>query len=374
MIASLGIIVGAMALFVVLSVFSGLREFSLSFSNATDPDLKIQPAAGKSIVLSPNELQALKNYKGIQVFSGVIEERALFFYDGKEQVAQLKGVDPNYSRSNKLNKFLYSGTWLEPETNQVVVGSGISRRLALGLFDYNNVLEVYVPKPGKGLIENPDDAFNAAKLSTSGIFQVSEDVDDKYVFCDFLLAKELLNYKTNQVSYLELKITPNYSEEEVIADLKMLFKNRVVIKNRAQLNDALYKMLNTENIAVYLIFTLVIIIALFNLVGALIMMIIEKKSNLKTLYYLGAELKSLKKIFLFQGNIISIVGGIIGLVLGVLVVYIQQQYELIMITPSLAYPVQFKVENIGIVLATIILLGFLAAKIASSSVSKKLLE
>lgn len=374
MIASLGIIVGAMALFVVLSVFSGLREFSLSFSNATDPDLKIQPAAGKSIVLSPNELQALKNYKGIQVFSGVIEERALFFYDGKEQVAQLKGVDPNYSRSNKLNKFLYSGTWLEPESNQVVVGSGISRRLALGLFDYNNVLEVYVPKPGKGLIENPDDAFNAAKLSTSGIFQVSEDVDDKYVFCDFLLAKELLNYKTNQVSYLELKITPNYSEEEVIADLKMLFKNRVVIKNRAQLNDALYKMLNTENIAVYLIFTLVIIIALFNLVGALIMMIIEKKSNLKTLYYLGAELKSLKKIFLFQGNIISIVGGIIGLVLGVLVVYIQQQYELIMITPSLAYPVQFKVENIGIVLATIILLGYLAAKIASSSVSKKLLE
>lgn len=374
MIASLGIIVGAMALFVVLSVFSGLREFSLSFSNATDPDLKIQPAAGKSIVLSPNELQALKNYKGIQVFSGVIEERALFFYDGKEQVAQLKGVDPNYSRSNKLNKFLYSGTWLEPESNQVVVGSGISRRLALGLFDYNNVLEVYVPKPGKGLIENPDDAFNAAKLSTSGIFQVSEDVDDKYVFCDFLLAKELLNYKTNQVSYLELKITPNYSEEEVIADLKMLFKNRVVIKNRAQLNDALYKMLNTENIAVYLIFTLVIIIALFNLVGALIMMIIEKKSNLKTLYYLGAELKSLKKIFLFQGNIISIVGGIVGLVLGVLVVYIQQQYELIMITPSLAYPVQFKVENIGIVLATIILLGYLAAKIASSSVSKKLLE
>lgn len=374
MIASLGIIVGAMALFVVLSVFSGLREFSLSFSNATDPDLKIQPAAGKSIVLSPNELQALKNHKGIQVFSGVIEERALFFYDGKEQVAQLKGVDPNYSRSNKLNKFLYSGTWLEPESNQVVVGSGISRRLALGLFDYNNVLEVYVPKPGKGLIENPDDAFNAAKLSTSGIFQVSEDVDDKYVFCDFLLAKELLNYKTNQVSYLELKITPNYSEEEVIADLKMLFKNRVVIKNRAQLNDALYKMLNTENIAVYLIFTLVIIIALFNLVGALIMMIIEKKSNLKTLYYLGAELKSLKKIFLFQGNIISIVGGIIGLVLGVLVVYIQQQYELIMITPSLAYPVQFKVENIGIVLATIILLGYLAAKIASSSVSKKLLE
>ena len=133
-------------------------------------------------------------------------------------------------------------------------------------------------------------------------------------------------------------------------------------------------MLNTENIAVYLIFTLVIIVALFNLIGALIMMIIEKKANLKTLYYLGTELKHLKRIFLFQGNIISVFGGMIGLLLGIMVVYIQQQYELIMITSTLPYPVQFKVENVVIVLMTIIILGFLAAKIASSSVSKKLLE
>lgn len=374
MIASLGIIVGAMALFVVLSVFSGLRTFSLSFSNATDPDLKVLPLSGKSMFLTPEQLTELKNYKGIAVFSGVIEERALFFYDGKEQVAQLKGVDLNYSKSNQINKFLYTGSWLEPESNQVVVGSGISRRLSLGLFDYNNVLEVFIPKPGKGLIENPEEAFNSAKLITTGIFQVSEDVDDKYVFCDFLLAKELLNYKTNQVSYLELKRAPNFTEEEVIAHLQTILGQKVVIKNRAQLNDALYKMLNTENIAVYLIFTLVIIVALFNLIGALIMMIIEKKANLKTLYYLGTELKHLKRIFLFQGNIISVFGGMIGLLLGIMVVYIQQQYELIMITSTLPYPVQFKVENVVIVLMTIIILGFLAAKIASSSVSKKLLE
>jgi lipoprotein-releasing system permease protein len=133
-------------------------------------------------------------------------------------------------------------------------------------------------------------------------------------------------------------------------------------------------MLNTENIVVYLIFTLVIIIALFNLIGAIIMMIIEKKTNLKTLYNLGTEIKYLKNIFLFQGNIISIFGGIIGLILGIVVILIQQQFEIIMINSTLAYPVLFEIKNVLLVLVTITVLGFIASKIASSTVTKKLLE
>ena len=184
----------------------------------------------------------------------------------------------------------------------------------------------------------------------------------------------MLNYKPNQLTYIDFKLADQVSESDAIATLEKIFPNQVKLKNRAQLNDALYKMLNTENIAVYLIFTLVIIIALFNLVGAIIMMIIEKKNNLKTLYNLGTEIKHLKNIFLFQGNIITIFGGILGLFLGVIVVLVQQQFELIMITPSLAYPVVFEIKNIFIVLATLLVLGFIASKIASSTVSKKLLE
>ena len=373
-IASFGIIVGAMALFVVLSVFSGLRDFSLSFTNATDPDLRIETLKGKSFFLSETQETQLKSSKEFAKYSKIVEERALFYYNNKEHVAYLKGVDNNFTSVNNFNKFLYAGNWLEPNTNQVVVGSGISRKLALGLFDFNNVLEVYVPKPGSGMIENPDEAFNKAPLLTSGIFQVSEDVDEKYVFAAMPLAQDLLNYKPNQLTYIDFKIAPNVSESDAIATINKIFPNQVKVKNRAQLNDALYKMLNTENIAVYLIFTLVIIIALFNLIGAIIMMIIEKKSNLKTLYNLGTEIKYLKNIFLFQGNIISIFGGILGLILGVIVVLIQQQFELIMITPSLAYPVVFETKNILIVLFTIVVLGFIASKIASSTVSKKLLE
>jgi lipoprotein-releasing system permease protein len=373
-IASLGIIVSAMALFVVLSVFSGLREFSLSFSNATDSDLKVEPFSGKNYCISPQQMQQLKAYKGLAAFSEVVEERALFFYNEKEQVAQLKGVDTQFNKVNEFHKFLFAGSWIESQSNEVVVGAGISRRLALGLFDYNHRLEVFVPKPGKGLIENPDEAFSKAGLVASGIFQVSEDVDDKYVFCDVNLARELLRFQPNQVTYLEIKIAPNYSEADVIAQLQSIFNNKVKVKNRAQLNDALYKMLNTENVVVYLIFTLVIIIALFNLIGALIMMIIEKKNNLRTLYFLGTELKHLKKIFLFQGNIITVFGGLLGLLLGMGLVALQQHFEWIMISPSLPYPVKFELKNCIIVILTILVLGFLASKIASSTVSKKLVE
>ncbi len=373
-IASLGIIVGAMALFVVLSVFSGLRDFSLSFTNATDPDLRIETLAGKSFFISQTQEAQLKSSKEFTNYSKIVEERALFYYKNKEQVAYLKGVDANFCLVNAFNTFLYAGDWLEPNTNQVVVGSGISRKLALGLFDFNNVLEVYIPKPGSGMIENPEEAFNKSPLLTSGIFQVSEDVDEKYIFSSIPLAQSLLNYKPNQLTYIDFKMAQNVSEKDAIATINKIFLNQVKVKNRAQLNDALYKMLNTENIVVYLIFTLVIIIALFNLIGAIIMMIIEKKTNLKTLYNLGTEIKYLKNIFLFQGNIISIFGGILGLILGIFVVLIQQQFELIMINSTLAYPVVFEIKNVLIVLFTIVILGFIASKIASSTVTKKLLE
>lgn len=373
-IASFGIIVGAAALFVVLSVFSGLRDFSLSFANATDPDLRIEANSGKSFFISENQENQLKKSKLFTTYSKVVEERALFFYKNKEQVAYLKGVDSQYVQVNNFNNYLYAGNWLESNSNEVVVGSGISRRLSLGLLDYNNVLEVFVPKPGSGMIENPDDAFNKSPLLTSGIFQVSEDIDDKYIFSSIDLAQGLLSYKPNQITFVEFKLAPNVLEEDAVTTINSIFKNQIKIKNRAQLNDALYKMLNTENIVVYLIFTLVIIIALFNLIGAIIMMIIEKKGNLKTLYNLGVEIKHLKNIFLFQGNIISISGGIVGLLIGIVIVYLQQQFELIMITPTLAYPVRMEIINIVIVFATIVILGFIASKIASSTVSKKLLE
>jgi lipoprotein-releasing system permease protein len=286
----------------------------------------------------------------------------------------LKGVDSTFTQVSTVKKSLFAGQWLKEKTAQVVVGYGIAQKLSLGLYDYNNAFEVFVPKAGSGTIENPNDAFNKSILIPIGVFAISEELDAKYVFSDLGLAQDLLGYKSNEVSALEIKFSQPTAENEVKTALEKIFKDKLILKNRTQLNDALYKMLNTENIAVYLIFTIVIIIALFNLIGALIMMILDKKSNLKTLYNLGVEVKNLRKIFLFQGTLLSVIGGIIGLILGVIIVLIQQQFQLIMITPTLAYPVVFSFQNVMIVFLTIFLLGFVASLIASSQVSKKLFD
>lgn len=373
-IASGGIIVGAMALFVVLSVFSGLREFSLSFSNDFDPDLKINPISGKSFTISPEQELQIKKITGVVSFSKIIEERVLFSFDGKQQVTYLKGIDQNFTQVNKASEKLFNGQWLKPNTYQCVVGYGISEKLSLGLFDFNNPFLVYVPKPGKGNFESPEEAFNQSNLIPVGIYAISEELDSKYVFADLGLVQELLEYKNNQVSGIELKTKPNSNEAEIITQLQKIFHNKVAVKTRAELNATLYKMLNTENIAVYLIFTLVIIIALFNLIGALIMMVLDKKANLKTLFNLGTEIKDLRKIFLLQGTLLTVLGGIIGLILGIIIVILQQQFQLVMITPSLAYPVVFNIQNVLIVFGTIVSLGFIASWIASSRVSKKLLD
>ena len=373
-IASLGIVVSSMVLFVVLSIFSGLVNFSLSFSNDFDPDLKISSTLGKSYTISPQQEKEINGIDGIASFSQIVEERVLFMYDGKEQFTYLKGVDSAFTEVSNVKKSLFNGQWLSPKTVQVVVGYGISQKLSLGIFDFNTTFEAFAPKPGKGNIENPDDAFTKLGLIPVGIYAVSEELDSKYVFSDIDVARALLGFKPNQITHLELKLNPDANENRVKEQLQTIFNNKITIKNRAQLNDALYKMLNTENTAIYLLFTLVIILTLFTLAGAIIMMILDKRSNLKTLYNLGTEVKDLRKIFLLQGTLLSVLGGVLGLFLGIVLVLIQQQFEVIMITPTLAYPVDFLMKNVIIVLTTIISLGFIASLIASSRVSKKLLE
>ncbi len=363
-----------MALFVVLSVFSGLKVFSLSFTNEIDPDLKISSTLGKSFFISPLQENQIKKIDGLVSYSKIIEERVLFTFGGKQEVTYLKGVDTDFTKVNDIKTKIYNGQWFKPDTYQVVIGYGIAQKFSLGLLDFNNQLEVFVPKPGKGNIENPEQAFNKTDIFPVGIYAISEDLDSKYVFSDLGLAQELLEYKSNQISGLEIKVKPATDESTVIEELQTIFNHKITVKNRAQLNESLYKMLNTENIVVYLIFTLVIVVALFNLIGALIMMILDKKGNLKTLFNLGTEIKDLRKIFLLQGTLLSVFGGIIGLILGIAIVLLQQHFQLIMITPTLAYPVIFSIENILIVMGTIVTLGFIASLIASSRVSKKLLE
>ena len=363
-----------MALFVFLSVFSGLKEFSLNFANVSDPDLRVETTSGKTFFINPKQEELLFKSKHIASYSKIIEERVYFMYDNKELVAHIKGVDNRYNQVTDFNKHLYAGEWFEPNSENVVVGADISRKLGLGLFDYNNALEAYAPKPGKGDIENPEEAFNKSLLFPSGIYSINEELDGKYVFCSIGLAQYFLGLKKNEITNIEIKLKPNSSENVVREELNSIFCSTIKIKNRAQLNDSLYKMLQSENLFIYLFSTLVVILTLFCLAGAIVMIIIDKRDNLKTLYNIGVTQTAIRSIFFTQGIIITLFGLTIGLSLAIAIILLQQQYSFIMITPTMPYPVLFEWQNMVIVIMTILILGIVSSWIASGTVNKKLLQ
>lgn len=381
LIAGIGIIIGSASLFIVLSGFDGLKDFSLQFTTLIDPDLKAIPSSGKSFFVSDEEITQLQNSESIASFSKVIEEQVILSFDDKKRMATIKGVDENYQTVNKIDSLIYQGSWLKKDENQladgwgqIVVGWGISNDLSFGVLDYAKSVKIFVPKPGKGQVTSMKNAFNSIDAFNVGVFQINEDLDNKYVFTNLETAQSLLNYKQNQFSSIEFKLNQNIDEEVAIKEIISILGDKVIIKNRAQLNDALYKMLNTENLAVYLIFTLVLVIALFNVIGSIIMMILDKRKSLTTLFNLGVTLKDIRNIFFVQGSLMSISGGLIGLFLGFVVVWLQQSFSLIMITPSLPYPVSIQFLNFIIVIVTISILGIIASKIASRRISKKLIE
>ena len=374
LIASGGVIIAAAALFIVLSVFAGLKDYSLNFSSFVDPDLKVLPSEGKSFQWTENDIKSLLKIEGIAAYSTIIEERIIIKSENKNLIATLKGVDKNYLNVTNIDSMVTKGYWIKPGSHEVVSGWGISNNLSFGILDFRKSLSLYIPKAGKGQASSAKGYYNSVYVNNVGLFEINEELNNNYIFSDITLAKQLLSYQDNQLSAIELKLKPGTKEEEIRTQLKATFGNKIVIKNRAQLNDALFKMLNTENLAVYLIFTLVIIIALFNVIGAIIMMILDKKKSLNTLFNLGTETKTIKSIFFLQGSLMTVVSGLIGVSIGLVVVLLQLSFELVMLTPDLPYPVRINFFNVLIVLATIFTLGIIASKIASQRITQGLIK
>lgn len=373
-IATLGVIVSTIALFIVLSVFSGLKDFSLSFIKTSDPDLKITSVQGKSFLFTDDLEKTLIKDK-IAAYSKVIEERVFLSYGEKSHVASIKGVDTNYLHVNRMDTAIYFGNWVNYKAKYtVVVGSAISTVLSLGSYDFTESLKIYVPKPGKGYINNPKTAFNQVGAQTIGVYRLTDDIDKKYVYSNLDLAQDLLNYEPNQITAIELKLKDGVHVGDIQKELKENLGNDYDVRTRQQLNSVFYKMLNTENLVSYLVFTLILIIALFNVVGAIVMMIIDKRENLKTLFHLGSGVRDIRRIFVYQGFLLTLFGLFVGLLLAMPFVLLQKKYGFIMITQSLAYPVEFRLSNVLIVMMTIVVLGFFSAKIASARISKKLIE
>jgi len=368
------IVIGSAALFIVLSGFAGLKTFSLSFSNSFDPDLKALPATGKFFAIGTEQEKALREITGVAVYSKEIQEKVYLSHKQIGHIAEIKGVDQNYIRATGVDSTIAVGKWTIDQ-NMAVAGWGIIDILNLTPNQVRNPLEVVAFKPGKGSVlqGNPSSLYNTTPLVVTGVYSVEENLDKKYVFANLPLVQAMLEKDSTQISGINFKLEEGADINEIKQAVEALFENAVILRDRQEQNISLHRMLNTENLATYLIFTLVLIIALFNVVGAIIMMILDKQQNSKTLYSLGTTLKELRRIYFVQGVLVTSLGGLIGVLLGSLLVWSQLAFGWLKITPSLAYPVEYQFINVLIVMATIVILGIIASKIASSRVTKKLL-
>ena len=373
-IASFGVIVGALALFIILSGFSGLRTFSYAMLDASDPDIKITATQGKSFLVTDAFSKVLDADASIAINSKVIEERVFLKYNNKEVIAFIKGVDRNFNQITQIDSVLDMGTWLDDRyLNTAVIGNGISYKLSLGVLNFGKPLEIYVPKPGVRFM-TANNAFSKVNVQIVGTYSGTEDFANKYVFVNSLMARELLDFESNRITAMELKLVKDADADAVARQLQKKLGTAYQVKTKAQLNELYYKVINTENFVSYLIFTLIVIIALFNVIGAIIMMIIEKKSNLKTLFNLGVTIKEIKRIFVLQGFLLTFFGMLIGLSIGVILVFLQQAFGWFKIVGEMPYPIEFRFSNLFIVIFTITILGFLASTIAGSRISKEFID
>ncbi len=368
------IVIGSAALFIVLSGFAGLKTFSLSFSNTFDPDLKAVPAIGKFFSVSPEQEEALGEIFEITAFSKELEEKVYLTHRDMDCIAFVKGIDSNYNRVTGVDSTILYGNWSINEL-QGVAGIAIANALNTTTNQFRSPLNMIALKPGKGFIspQSKKKIYNEVPLVLSGIYGVEEGLDKKYIFADLGLVRALLEKDSTQLSGINFKLRSAEDVPTAKTKIAQIFGDKAILKDRKEQNSTLYKMLNTENLATYLIFTLVLIIALFNVVGAITMMILDKQQNSKTLYSLGTTLKELRTIYFVQGILVTSLGGFIGVVLGSLLIGSQLLFGWLKITPSLAYPVEYQFVNVLIVLATIVVLGVIASKIASSRINKKLI-
>nr|WP_321415434.1 FtsX-like permease family protein [uncultured Allomuricauda sp.] len=369
------IVIGSAALFIVLSAFAGLKTFSLSFSNTFDPDLKASPTIGKHFSISADQEAQLNQIDGLANYSKELEERAYLTYKEKSTIAYIKGVDENYRAVTGVDSTLIFGNW-GPDLYNGVIGIGIYNLLGVPM-NNRTAMEVLVPKPGEGSFSQPGfnpKPYDDLALVITGVYAVEESLDKKYVFTRLPLVQELLQKDSTEVSGINFKLMENAPIDGVRNSIVGVLGDKVSVLTRREQNTSLYRMLNTENLATYLIFTLVLIIALFNVVGAIIMMILDKQQNSKTLFSLGTTIKELRRIYFIQGLLVTSFGGLIGVLIGSLLIGSQLAFGWLKITPSLAYPVEFNVINLLIVIGTIVVLGFISSKIASSRITEKLVS
>ena len=357
-----GICIGTMALVIVLSGFNGLSALVQSLYNSFDPDISITVKRGKTFEVDRPEFDKIKQIPGIVYFTEVMQGNALLKYNDKQSVAIIKGVGPDFQKMSGFDTLVRDGHF-NISKNNVVLGKGLAYTLQASTNNLFTPLSIYAPKRGNQYSLNPEDGLNELKCYPAGLFSISDEFDNQYVIMDIEKARELLDYK-KEVTSLELGIKKGSNVELIQAEIIKLIGEGYVVKNRQQQNELLYKTLKSEKLWVFIILVFILVIATFNVIGSLTMLIIEKKKDISILSSMGADMILIRRIFLLEGMLITIIGAVSGLLLGLLICWIQIQFSIVKFSEGYvvdAYPMEIQSGDIFIISGVVMLIGLFAA-------------
>ena len=372
--ASFVVGVAVCAFFVIQSVFSGLHDFGLSYSSSIDPDLKINSVDSFSFIMADTVIAKLEQVKGVAVAAPIFSQEAVLRFEQQHKLVTLLGVDSRYDQLFGISDRIPVGRMVSDRGEELLLGYSTSIDLGAGLYDYDGFIECLLPKQGaiNPLDPNP---FVSRWATNVGVFQMSEEVDYNYAFAPLPFVWSLTNAAANAYTAVDVKLDNNAKKIALIEEIQYIIGSGFEVIEKEALNPALYRMLQTERIAIYLILSLVLTIALFNVVGAIVMMVLDKRNQLQTLLGMGSSVNEIRQILFYQGLLISGIGGFFGLVVGIGVVVAQSIGEFILVPGTqLPYPIAFSFENLSALLLIWGVLSVVAAWVASAVVRPQLLR
>ncbi len=368
-IASLGVALTTAALFVVLSAFSGLRTFNVSLIDRTDPDLRILPRTGKFFVLSDSVRQVIAQTSGIRTWAPVLEEKALLRVSGKQSIVLVRGVDSLYEKIVRPEEILLAGAWIDPDYDDMVVGQAMAGKLSIFVDDIDEPVYIVIPSRKRS-------GFFKENLVTkpfivSGIYLLTPDTEKKYVYVSLESWRKMLQTGLQTVSFVDIELNNGSRIDRVKAELLKHLPHNLTVKDKLELNRSILKMLNLENAVTYIVGLLFLIIAVFNIVGSIIILILKKKKDRFVLSALGMDLSDVRRVFFYYGTFLILMSGTVGLVLGNLLVFLQKKFGWIYVPGTyMVYPVEFRWSNYLLVSLSLIFIAVLSSFLASRAVKE----
>lgn len=383
-ISVIGVAVATMALVIVLSVFNGFHDLVASLFTSFDPQLKVVPVEGKTAPADDPILTKIRLLPQVDVATETVEDQALAIYNDHQAMVKIKGVDDNFAELSHITDILYGdGSFSLHAANLEygIVGIRLAQNLGIGA-QWDGFLKIYAPKKeGQLDMTNPGDGFVVDSLNSPGVlFAVKQAKYDKnYIITSISFARNLFGQQ-GMLSDLELRLKPGSNLDAVKAEMQQIAGNKYKVLDRFEQQEDTFKIMSIEKMIAYIFLTFILVVACFNIIGSLSMLIIDKKNDVVTLRNLGANDKQITRVFLFEGRMIAVIGAVIGIGLGLLLCFLQQQYGFVRLGDSEgsfivdAYPVSVHYSDVAIIFVTVIAVGWLAVWYPVRALSKRLLS